>query len=76
MAIYLKWYKCLCYEPLVAQISICATSGHKLRSFLFTVVYIHTVTSRYIEAGYNEVPAYIEMGLSPRVLNAFIFIPL
>ena len=35
---------------------------------------IHTVNSRYIEAGCNEVPAYIEMGLSPRVLNAFIFI--
>ena len=26
-------------------------------------VLVNTVNSRYIEAGYNEVPAYIEMGL-------------
>ena len=37
---------------------------------------VNTVNSRDIEAEYNEVPAYIEMGLSPRLLNAFIFIPL
>ena len=26
MAIYLKWYMCLCYEPLVTQISICSNT--------------------------------------------------
>ena len=37
---------------------------------------IQSTPVSYIEAGYNEIPAYIEMGLSPRVLNAFIFIRL
>ena len=37
--------------------------------------YIETVNCRYIESGYNEVPAYIKWNYPPRVLIAFIFIP-
>ena len=32
-----------------------------------------TVNSRYIEAGYNEVSAYIEMGLSPQSTKCIHF---
>ena len=37
---------------------------------------LYTVNSRYIEAGYNEIPVYSELCISPRILNAFIFIRL
>ena len=36
---------------------------------------IHTVTSRYTEAGYNEVPAYIEMELFPQSTKCIHFHP-
>ena len=37
---------------------------------------LRTVNSRYIEAGYNEIPAYSKWDISPRVPNASIFIRL
>ena len=40
------------------------------------IIYKHsTVNSRFIEAGYNKVPAYIEMGLSPQSTKCIHFHP-
>ena len=51
---------------------------HKKFYFLHVLalnMYISTVNSRYTEAGYNEVPAYIEMGLSPQSTKCIHFHP-
>ena len=37
--------------------------------------YTYTVNSRNIEAGYNEVPAHMEMGLSSQCTKCIHFYP-
>ena len=70
---------------VVYNISICC-EFHARETFLLesksnhslikvNIIYMYTVNSRYIEAGYNEVPAYIEMGLSPQSTKCIHFHP-
>ena len=43
---------------------------------LYTAVYTYTDNSRYIEAGYNEIPAYSEMLYFPQSTKCMYFHPL
>ena len=58
-----------------ASLSAILLSCPKMTSGVPSLSKPNTVNSRYIEAGYNEVPAISKWDYPPRVLNSFILPP-